>query len=132
MDVKMLDLAIRYQGFLAALAGGLALWVWPEGAGGVLSGALLMAGNFWFFKTLMERITQEGSGRKKAVYAFLVGIKMFVVMGLLSFLIAVVGVNPIGLSGGMITFFIGIGLGWWHTTLSRSSTHNEPLSNGQT
>ena len=131
MDIKMLDLAIRYQGFLAALGGGVALWVWPEGAGGVLSGALLMAANFWFFKTLMEKITKDGSGRKKAVYAFLVGIKMFVVMGLLSLLVMVVGVNPIGLAGGMVTFFIGIGLGWWHTALSVPANRTESFSNGR-
>ena len=117
MDAKMLQTASHYQlvsvGFLALASAAL----WPAGALGVLAGGLLMAGNFWFLKTMVHRVFDGPADKAKAVYAVLLAFKFVAALGLLALLILVLEVHPIGVAVGMASLFVGIGLGLVHHAL---------------
>lgn len=119
MDPRILDIAIRYQLAAATAASLLSLVFWHDGALGVLSGGALMAGNFWFLKSLMGQLL-VGSTRSRAVYAVMLGLKLAVALAAMAFLVLVVRVHPLGLALGMATMFAGLGLGVAHHMLRPS------------
>lgn len=120
MDSRMLQTASQYQlASVAILALGCAA-LWPAGALGVLAGGLLMTGNFWFLKTMVQRVFDGPQDKAKAVYALLLAFKFAAVLGALALLILVLEVHPIGIAVGMTSLFFGIGFALVHHNLKPS------------
>ena len=120
MSPRMLNIASIYQVACVAILALGSLFLWPEGALGVLAGGLVMAGNFWFLKTMMARLMSSTENRGKLIYAIALATKFVGVFAILGLLIVVFEVNALGIALGMMSLFVGIGLGAVHVSLSRS------------
>ncbi len=120
MSPKMLNIASVYQVACVAVLSLGCLFLWPEGALGVLCGGVVMAGNFWFLRTMLARLMQAGERKGKAAYAIALGFKFVVVAGLLGLMIVVLEIHPLGIALGMMSLFLGVGLGVVHATFSQN------------
>lgn len=108
MSSELLQTAQKAQLLATGVAALACAGWWPEGALSVLAGGLVMAGNFWFLRTLAQRVFVGPANSAKVVYALLLGSKLLAVLGVITFLVASVKLNPVGLAVGMATFFFGV------------------------
>jgi hypothetical protein len=108
----------RYQILVVALGGLATLALWPEATLGLVGGGGVMAGNFYLMHRALARITDNTTSRRaKLVYGFFLIGKFFLVMGALALLVLVLKLHPMGIALGMMSLFVGIGLGIAHRTL---------------
>lgn len=118
MTNQTIKFAALCQLVLLVLVAGCAALLWPEHAGGVLSGAIVMTVNFSVLWFLMRRL-QAGLG-SKALYSMLFLLKIGAVFGVIAILILQVRVSGIGLAAGMMTTVLGLGLAVAFSQLSRT------------
>jgi hypothetical protein len=120
MELRLIELAARYQMGSALFMALACLAEGPHFSVGVLCGGALMSFNFWFFKRFMEKLRAGASERSKMIYGFLMTTKMFILLGLLTFLVMVVKLDVLGMTLGVSTFFVGMVLGLAHYMLAPS------------
>ncbi|MEZ4272447.1 MAG: ATP synthase subunit I [Myxococcota bacterium] len=121
---RMLQYANLYQLLCVALASLGTLFWWPAVAVGTLAGGLLMAGNFWALRTLLDKLMLQESKDHRALWLALLGLKFFGVLGLMAIFVVIFELHPMGVALGMIALFVGIILGVMHARIGAGT----PLS----
>jgi hypothetical protein len=117
MTLHSLALVGRYQlvttliGVLAALA------AWPQGAMGVLAGGLIMYGNMRAMAFLLQRLASAAPVKSKLPYLVMLALKFVAVLSVVGALVLVADIEPVAIALGMLTLFLGVGLGVLHITL---------------
>jgi hypothetical protein len=121
MSPQLLRSISRYQLIMVAVFSAASLVFWLEAAPGVLAGGLVMAGNFWVMRRALEKLTDAGAAnRTKVLYGLFLVTKFFLVMGALALMVLVLRLDALGIALGMLSLFVGIGLGVAHHALRRA------------
>ena len=79
-----------------------------------------MGANFWLIRYLLFKAV--GGATHNAASALLLGLKLGIMLAALWALVSVVELHPMGISLGLVTLFIGIGLGLMHSLLQPEQT----------
>ena len=79
-----------------------------------------MGANFWLMRYLLFKAV--GGAKPSGAYALLLGLKFGVILAALWILVSVLELHPMGVSLGLVTLFIGIGLGLMHSLLQPEQT----------
>ena len=117
-DMRTLELMSWYQIGCVAVFSLASAVLWSDGVVGIAAGGVVMAGNFWFMSFVINKVFSGGSTKSKIVYAVLLGGKFFAVMAVLTVLVLVLHVHPVGIAIGMFTLLSGVGLGLAHHYLA--------------
>ena len=117
---RMLHLTSRYQLAVLAVMSIGSLFIDRELATGLLAGGTVMGANFWLMRYLLFKAV--GGAKPSGAYALLLGLKFGIMLAALWVLVGVLELHPMGISLGMVTLFIGIGLGLMHSLLQPEQT----------
>jgi polyferredoxin len=118
-SARLLTLTLSYQLGTVVLGGLVCLALWPQGVIGFALGGLVAGGNFWAMNWLSRKVF--AGSRNKLGYALLLGVKLALVLGLLSLLVLVLRQQPLAIVLGLSTLFVGMALGTGHALVTGPS-----------
>jgi len=107
VDLELLRKASVAQLFITAFLTAASAVFWPQGLSGTAAGGLLMTANFYLLRSLLSKVLDPHTQRK-VMYAALIAGKFVSVMLIMTWLVVVAQVHPVGMAVGMSSLFGGI------------------------
>jgi hypothetical protein len=108
VTMQFLKKASLYQCVSLLILALVTLFFWPRALVSLAAGGLLMAGNFWLLRVLVQKAFS--GPRPKLIYGLVVAVKLMAVLAVMAVCILTLHLKPLPFAVGLATLFLGIAI----------------------